>query len=228
MSLAQDRRPLYTPLVKCFFSTSTTVSISASVVSLPRLKRIAPRASAGSVPMATSTCEAFTVLPWQAAPGETAMPRQGLHDRYRIEPLKADVPCVRKLLFRMAVQMHLQPNAFQSFKQSLTELYLAGPLGIHDIRSDHARSAHADDERRVLRARTQAALMPCPVHHRKKLASVLDIQSADPFRGIELVAGYGQKIHAKIIYLHAHLAHALRSVGVEQHITGTMLFCSAP
>jgi len=55
-----------------FFNFSTTVSISASVVSLPRLKRIAPRASAGSMPMAVSTCEGSTRSPWHSAPGETA------------------------------------------------------------------------------------------------------------------------------------------------------------
>ena len=163
MSLAQDRRPLYTPLVKRFFSTSTTASISASVVSLPRPQRIALWASAGSVPMATSTCEAFTVLPWQAAPGETAMPVKASMTAHRIEPFKADVPGVRKLFFRMAIQMHLQSCVFQPVKQSLPELYLAGPLGIHDLRSDHARRAKTDDKCRVRFAITKVTLAPRPL-----------------------------------------------------------------
>src|SRR5262249_24760490 len=73
----QAARPLFSPLDKretSFLQALRKASISAAVVSGPRLTRIAPPASPGSAPMAARTWEAVTFPDEQADPDETAMP----------------------------------------------------------------------------------------------------------------------------------------------------------
>src|SRR5207237_10543485 len=49
-------------------------STSDSVVLQPRLRRMAPRASAGATPIVASTCDGWTLPDEHAAPEETATP----------------------------------------------------------------------------------------------------------------------------------------------------------
>ena len=48
--------------------------MSASVVDQPRLSRTAPWASSGPNPMASSTCDGWTLPEEQAEPDDTAIP----------------------------------------------------------------------------------------------------------------------------------------------------------
>src|SRR5215510_5781179 len=57
-----------------FFQASRKQSTSSAAVENPRLTRIAPRARAGSTPMAASTGEAATLPDEQADPDDTATP----------------------------------------------------------------------------------------------------------------------------------------------------------
>ena len=56
------------------FQAFRNLSMSASVVAQPRLMRTAPRASAGSTPIAASTCEGCTLPEEHAEPDDTAIP----------------------------------------------------------------------------------------------------------------------------------------------------------
>src|SRR5450830_63182 len=77
-----ELKPGFKPGFICFLSKDETTlvkalsrfSISPSLVLQPRLTRTAPRASAGSTPIAASTCEACTLPDEQAEPEDTAMP----------------------------------------------------------------------------------------------------------------------------------------------------------
>src|ERR1700719_3974305 len=60
--------------VASFLQAPRHLSMSASVVAQPRLKRTAPRVSEVETPMAARTWEGWTLPDEQAAPDDTAMP----------------------------------------------------------------------------------------------------------------------------------------------------------
>src|SRR5580693_9621609 len=60
--------------VASFLQAPRKLSTSVSVLLQPRLKRTAPRVSAGETPMAARTWEGWTLPDEQAAPDDTAIP----------------------------------------------------------------------------------------------------------------------------------------------------------
>ena len=79
-----------------------------------------------------------------------------------------------------------------------------------------AGHAEADDRGRVLGAGAAAAFLMAAAQQRAEARAAAQIQHADAFRRVQLVAGQREHVDLGVLQVDGHLADGLHRVGVEQ------------
>ncbi len=144
---------------------------------------------------------------------------------------KAHVEVAGKVVFHVAVDLHVIQGALEFAPQVVAELLLPGGFGSHLFAADLARLAQANDARHVQRAAAHAALVTAAVDLLGQLNARIappHVQGAHSLRSINLVPAQGEKVDVIGLYIYRNLAHRLNGVGVEDHALLTAQLADLP
>lgn len=128
---------------------------------------------------------------------------------------KADVERVRQALRRMTVQDH---GVAKLPLQAVPEVCGQAPESIATRveACKAAGGAESCDEQHVLGAGAAAVLVSGTVHERFYRRVVSHVQSANPFRGVQLMPGHAEQVDAKPLHVDVDLSDRLRRINVKE------------
>ena len=172
-------------------------SISASLVVGPVETRIAPRASAGSTPMAARTCEGCTFPDEQAEPDDTATPARSkaITAVSARKPRMCESRGVRQPLGPLAENDDVGRGRAKPGLQPLREAAQCAqppPQARSDARTRRSKPSNSSD---ILGTAAQPALLTATTDQRVgEMQAGLAHQCADALRAADLVRRQRQKI----------------------------------
>ncbi len=169
----------------------------------------------GGSPMAVRTCEGSTAPEEQAAPVEQARPLKSRAMMRASPSMPANV-----MLEVFGVRGALAALARASgTRESKPRSSLSRRLDMRCASESRAMScdlrgfAEADDAGDIFRARAEAALVVATVEELAQASAAFDVESADTFGCVELVAREREKVELKRLHIDRNLSNGLHSVG---------------
>ncbi len=146
--------------------------------------------------MAVRTCDGSTAPEEQAAPTEQAKPFKVERDDegFAFDPCKHDVGCVRRARSGGSVHADLRNALEQAAFEFVAQCRDSVRVAREGIARDFRGFAEADDSGDVFRAGAEAALVMAAVEKLAEARAAADIESADAFWCVELVAREREQI----------------------------------
>ena len=134
--------------------------------------------------------------------------RRHQHRRSR-NSWESNVESVREPQHRVTVELDAGYVRPQTLPGAIAQLLNAGGLDVDVLLRPAARHAQTDDGGHVLRARTQASLVPCAEGKRKQWRAASHVERTDAFGRVQLVSRDGEKVDAQLTDVDRHLPHGL-------------------
>ena len=165
--------------------------------------------------MAARTGERVTEPAWQADPVDAATPGSIARTSAPTLPTKLTLSVFGNRAVGWPLSVTFSPKIPLSPSQNRSRNTRTCGIPTH-FRRRVARRAQGDGQEDVLRPRPPARLVSRAVDERLDLRPFPYVERPDPLRGVHLVAGHREEVHAQFLDVGRDLSHGLRRVRVER------------